>query len=252
MLLFDKIKRKWGLLFRKGNNMQSQFDFIDYMPPINNVTLFDRKVLAITLYAEARGEKADYENNDKPNNPNGTHQGMWLVAWVIRNRVTQRRYNAKCYFWMDYRDILPPIRDYSFAAVCLRRKQFSCWNPIGSEAELKNHEICFGLLTDIKFFNDKLEKDRLFRDAVSIANKIDKGYKEDPVDGANLYFNPKVCNPAWDNMVVCENSMCKHQYDLDSLQTKEVVKCPKCGYSNYNRLCEDKGTFGNHKFMKEL
>jgi spore germination cell wall hydrolase CwlJ-like protein len=205
--------------------MQSNFEFMDSVPPINNVTPFDRTVLAATLWAEARGEK---------------HQGMWLVAWVIRNRVTQRRWNAQVKLWSDYGDTLPRVRPNSFAAVCLYKWQFSCWNPNDP-----NHETIYNIVTDIKVFQYYLKKDKQFKDALEIANKIDGCYKEDPVDGANMYFNPKVCNPTWDNMVRCVK--CSKQYDLD-----KVEKCPQCGYNEYERLCVFIGEYGNHRFLKEL
>lgn len=204
---------------------QNDFEFMGNAPEILNVSGFDRKVLAATLWAEARGEK---------------HQGMWLVAWVIRNRVTQRRWNAGVRLWPEYRDVLPQILPNTFSSVCLYKWQFSCWNP-----DDPNHEKIFDIITDVKVFNEMLAENKEFRDAVDIANRIDRFYKEDPICGANMYYNPKVCNPAWDNMVRCVK--CSKQYDLDKLD-----KCPNCGYNDYERLCVFIDKYGNHKFYKEL
>lgn len=55
---------------------------------------FDIEIAARTLIGEARGEGAD---------------GMTLVAWVLRNRLSANP-------------------EFTLAYVCLRASQFSCWN----------------------------------------------------------------------------------------------------------------------------
>lgn len=55
----------------------------------------DVRILALTVYGEARGE---------------TLEGKVAVAWVVRNRATDPRWSDKV------------------AEVCRQRKQFSCWN----------------------------------------------------------------------------------------------------------------------------
>lgn len=59
------------------------------------LALPDWKILALTIYGEARGEHVE---------------GQIAVGCVIRNRCNDSR-------WPD-----------TIGAVCLQRKQFSCWN----------------------------------------------------------------------------------------------------------------------------
>lgn len=68
----------------------------------------DLDVMARTLWAEARGE---------------TYPGMIAVAWVIRNRVEDRR-------WLN-----------TVHGVCRQKWQFSCWNgeTIGVEHQDSNY-----------------------------------------------------------------------------------------------------------------
>lgn len=62
-------------------------------------TLSDRDVLALTLWAEARGEGVE---------------GRIAVACVVRNRMQRRRQTA--------------------SQVCLAPAQFSCWAPVDGAA----------------------------------------------------------------------------------------------------------------------
>lgn len=63
----------------------------------------DILIVAQTVFGEARGE---------------TFEGMVAVAWVIRNRVEIDLGNdGKPDWWGE-----------GFSAVCLKPKQFSCWN----------------------------------------------------------------------------------------------------------------------------
>jgi len=67
--------------------------------------LDDLNIMALTVWAESRGEGA---------------KGQAAVAWVIRNRWEHPRW------WSRNRDAIP---DDTIAAVCLDPWQFSCWNP---------------------------------------------------------------------------------------------------------------------------
>jgi len=65
--------------------------------------LSDEQVLALTLFGEARGEPME---------------GMLAVAAVIRNRVkADLGHDGKADWWGE-----------GYRGVCLKDKQFSCWN----------------------------------------------------------------------------------------------------------------------------
>lgn len=90
--------------------------------------LNDFQALFLTIWAEARSEPVD---------------GQIAVAWTIRNRVNRpQRFGA------------------SYRAVCLARKQFSCWNP-GTDA---NH-VRLMELTRLEL-GDVAERSTLRRDPV--------------------------------------------------------------------------------------
>lgn len=67
--------------------------------------LDDLDVMALTVWAEARGESV---------------KGQTAVAWVIKNRYLNPRW------WSRNKDAIP---DDTIAAVCKDPWQFSCWNP---------------------------------------------------------------------------------------------------------------------------
>ena len=71
-----------------------------------NVSDADLDMMALTVWAEARGEGPD---------------GIAAVAWVIRNRFENPGW------WSRQRG--DGISDDTIAAVCLDPYQFSCWNP---------------------------------------------------------------------------------------------------------------------------
>lgn len=156
--------------------MQPSFEFDK--PKIHNVSDFDRRVLAITVYAEARGE---------------SHGGRWRVAWTIRNRAERNKWWGEIKLWDEYEYFVKDkIRPHSFAAVCLYKWQYSCWNPSDP-----NHEMCYDLMTDDDYYNKKLLQDKVFRDCVEIADRIDDAKEQDPVNGATHYYNPNVVTPKW-------------------------------------------------------
>lgn len=64
---------------------------------------FDLKIMALTVWAEARGEP---------------EIGQRAVAWVIRNRFENPGW------WSKAKD----VPNHTLAAVCLCPWQFSCWN----------------------------------------------------------------------------------------------------------------------------
>lgn len=98
------------------------------------VTEFDLEIMALTVWAEARGEGNEgmaavawvirhrWENPGWWSRNRGeAGEGMSAVAWAIRQRfehqgVLGRKYGEK-------------VEDDTIAAVCLDPFQFSCWNP---------------------------------------------------------------------------------------------------------------------------
>lgn len=101
-------------------------------------SLSELDVLSLTVWAEARGE---------------CEEGQRAVAYVILNRVVDPKWWSR-----EARDGIP---DDTVAAVCLRSKQFSCWND-GTESYkvlqrpsllrdpklLRIRELCQQVMTD--------------------------------------------------------------------------------------------------------
>ena len=85
---------------------------------VGTLGLSDREVLASTLWAEARSEAV---------------VGRIAVGCVIRNRMSRRKQTAK--------------------QVCLAKIQFSCWWPVGGEA---NHKRLWSLIENIGTFRDPI------------------------------------------------------------------------------------------------
>jgi hypothetical protein len=148
------------------------------MPPDEmgvRAALSDAQILALTLWAEARGEGRD---------------GLIAVAWVIRNRVENPGWWGK-----------------SYRGVCLKPKMFSCWNP-GTDP---NHER---LLGQARRLLDGGELDPKLVTCRTVAADVmgSPGPKTptalgtpDPTGGSDHYFAPKAMVPpgscpswAWD------------------------------------------------------
>ena len=86
------------------------FDLRQVLAPLSDV-----EILALTLFGEVRGEPIE---------------GQIAVAQVVRNRVTDGRKR-----WpTTYRD------------VCLQKSQFSCWLPVGGQA---NHDAVLRQAQDL-------------------------------------------------------------------------------------------------------
>lgn len=113
----------------------------------------DELVLAQTIYGEARGEATD--------------DGRKAVAQVIRNRVNdaKKRYGK------------------GFAGVCLKSKQFSCWNAGDpNRAEMLNEE------------NWETAK---FKNCRDIAKAAIAGNVGKDIDGALHYHATGIAKPSW-------------------------------------------------------
>lgn len=101
------------------------------------------ETIASTLWMEARGEGCN---------------GIDAVASVIYNRAKVKDGNA-------------------MAAVCLKRKQFSCWNG-------RKHTV------------PAKAKGAMWDYCLTVARRM-AGGSFVPANNANHYYNPSRCNPSW-------------------------------------------------------
>jgi N-acetylmuramoyl-L-alanine amidase len=121
---------------------------MDYNP------LDDLDVMALTVWAEARGEPI---------------KGQIAVAWVIRNRWEHPRW------WSRNRDSIP---DDTIAAVVKDPYQFSCWNP--NDPQRKQLE------------NPRMLNDLAFMEIREICRMVICNEVFDPTGGADHYCTTKV------------------------------------------------------------
>ena len=132
------------------------------MRPAALITLADLDVMALTVWAEARGESP---------------LGMAAVAWVIRNR-----FQHPCWWSRHAGDGIP---DDTLKAVCLAPNQFSCWNPSDP-----NYTKLINLTT--------LENPATQRIKTLCQDVLDANPDDDPTHGANHYCTSSVAaKTAW-------------------------------------------------------
>lgn len=126
--------------------------------------LLETDVLALTMWAEARGDF---------NQGHSSVEERLAVGCVIRNRVL-----APAWWGTNYR------------AVCLKRAMFSCWLP-GNDP---NHLAVMALgqalvagqpITDLTFLETKF-----------LAEGIRRGLILDRTNGSDHYYAPKAMRPA--------------------------------------------------------
>ena len=120
---------------------------------MNLELLSDVSIVQCTIYGEARGESMD---------------GMAGVAWVIRNRVSH-----------------PTWWGYDYQSVCLKPKQFSCFN----QGDPNRENIVNGYKT-CRF------KDPIWRLCRIIAHGVIYNWIYDLVYGANHYCHVDL-SPGW-------------------------------------------------------
>ena len=130
--------------------------------------LVDRSVLAITLWAEARGDWREGHSS---------LEERVAVGCVVRNRLP--RYTA-------FRAVEPTWR-----AVCLAPLQFSCWQRVGGAA---NYSAVMTLATRI--VEGFPVDDPLFAETLYLADGIMAGVILDVTGGATHYYAPKAMRPA--------------------------------------------------------
>lgn len=115
------------------------------------------QALALTLWAEARGEG---------------DAGLAAVACVIRNRAAQ-----------------PGWWGRSIKEVCLQASQFSCWNP-GLDV---NHRKLLRMADRVLDGDPSL--DRRFQEILVLAAGIVHDMVEDTTKGSDHYYSPEAMLP---------------------------------------------------------
>ena len=121
--------------------------------------LIDEAVLALTMWAEARGDRAEGHSS---------LEERVAVGCVVRNRARETRQSIK--------------------AVCLRPLQFSCWN-VGTDP---NH---LALLVEAEKMLAREPLEPLMRETAYLASGIVSGVILDPTGGATSYYAPAAMRP---------------------------------------------------------
>jgi hypothetical protein len=119
----------------------------------------DLDIMARTIYGEARGEGLE---------------GMEAVACVIMNR-----YRAKKWFTGYYYD--NGVKVPSIAMTCLKKSQFSCWNPNDPNLQKIKKVSC---------------DDEIFKECLFVAKRAIDGELDDFTNGA-FFYHTKQIKPQW-------------------------------------------------------
>lgn len=130
-------------------------------------------IIARTLFAEARND--------------GKENGFIPVASVIYNRANGDK--------------------SLFADVCLKKKQFSCWNKFTSEEADPNN---FKIKIPAAVRNGKVNE-KLWKEAMEIAAQMLAGTFK-PVTTANMYYNDKTASPSWGNELTKVQRFGSHKF----------------------------------------
>lgn len=126
--------------------------------------LKDHQALALTMIAEAAGDGRE---------GGSSVEERLAVGCVVRNRVLNRRWPK------------------TFAAVCLQRLQFSCWNPGLDANHVRLMALAERLITDGEATADPMLAETLY-----LAHGIIGGLILDRTGGATCYYAPKAMKPA--------------------------------------------------------
>lgn len=122
-------------------------------------------VLALTMYAEARGDKVVGEVSSV--------EERIAVGCVIRNRVGTGKIKEFGFLWKG---------------VCLQPEQFSCWNADGG----LNHSIIMHLA---ERWTQKISWDALAAETLFLASGVINGSLIDQTKGATHYYAPAAMIP---------------------------------------------------------
>jgi hypothetical protein len=127
----------------------------------------DRTALALTMYAEARGDKRQGLSSVEE---------RIAVGCVVRNRVRDfARFRAE---------------KATYASVVLAPKQFSCWDVAGGPA---NHALVMAFAE--RLVQGLPMRDVLLAETLYLADGIIAGVLLDCTGGATAYFAPKAMVP---------------------------------------------------------
>lgn len=129
-------------------------------------------ILARTLWGEARGESV---------------RGKEAVAAVVLNRVRRAQKRGR-YWWGN-----------DVEQVCLRKYQFSCWNP-GDPNRAKLLAVT--------------PENRAFQSCLRIARRAVHGGLDDPTGGATHYHARHV-NPPWARSRAAKAEIGRHLFYTD-------------------------------------
>ena len=141
-------------------------------------------VVARTLYMEARGEGID---------------GLEMVMTVIWNRAKGDPENL--------------------VSVCLKRKQFSCWNEISGKTP-ETYPIQFPK----EALSGKGGKDaQMWNICVKIATSAVDGTFVPENSEWNAYYNPSKCNPSWGKTLIHTKMVGNHKVGKLGNPTSSVV-----------------------------
>lgn len=153
------------------------------------LTQVERLIVAATLMGETRGEP---------------FEGKVAVAWVVRNRAVAKKwwgiFTAK-----DRLATGVTVLDHSVTAVCLKIKQFSCWNK-----DDPSYVVCKKFADPTKFQDNLLNKQ--FSDCLRAVDEVFSGKALDPTKGSTHYINPKIANPKWDDGVEATATIGEHRF----------------------------------------
>ncbi|MBK8184864.1 MAG: cell wall hydrolase [Candidatus Competibacteraceae bacterium] len=128
----------------------------DTMPKLNKHSPFDIDTMALTVWAEARGE---------------LRMGQRAVAWVIRNRYENPGW------WSRNRN--DGIQDDTIAAVCRDPWQFSCWNKSDPQSKILHDP-------------DTLKRNNVKTIRTLCESVLERGLADDVSKGADHYCTVKV------------------------------------------------------------
>lgn len=127
--------------------------------------LSPERVVALTLWGEARGATADFDHDGIPDL-------LEAIASVILNRVKVQ--------WHGW--------GLTAQEVCLKPKQFSCWNP-GPD---HNHQEVLNAARNLLRGGTT---GPILRQCLALAAEVCAGTLKDAVNGATSYFSPAAMVP---------------------------------------------------------
>lgn len=130
-------------------------------------SLTDRSVLALTMWAEGRGDWRE---------GNSSVEERIAVGCTVRNRLqSYRRWRAT---------------DPTYRSICLAPAQYSCWTPAGGKS---NYDALMSLAQ--KIAEGTPVSDPLFKESLFLADGIMSGVILDRTGGATSYWAPAAMLP---------------------------------------------------------